>query len=111
MQAFAETNDPRKTVDHPKAIAGWRAHQHAAIIGAQIERGKRRSQRSGLAGPLVSRAGLRVAVGRCGTSPRHRTIVVRAWQEGQEMNAVPVTKWRGIHSAVSSVPGPAAACG
>jgi hypothetical protein len=40
MQSLAETNDAAETVEHAEAVGGGRRHQHATVIGAQVERRK-----------------------------------------------------------------------
>jgi hypothetical protein len=37
LQPFAEPDDPRKAVDHPKTFAGGGADQQAAVICAEIQ--------------------------------------------------------------------------
>ena len=38
MQPLAEPHDAAEAVDHPKPVAGRRADQQAAIVGAEVER-------------------------------------------------------------------------
>ena len=46
VQPLAETDDAGETVEDAKPVARRRADQHAAIVGAEIERGEDRSVRA-----------------------------------------------------------------
>ena len=79
MQALAEADDAAEAVEDAEAVARGGGHQHAAVVGAEVEGGE------GGAGELPRIGGLQVGgVGRRVGVPRHhRGILIRGRRNGQ----------------------------
>ena len=43
VQPLAQPDDAAEAVEHAEPVARWRCHQHAAVVGAEVERGKCRA--------------------------------------------------------------------
>ncbi len=77
MQPLAQPHDAAEAVEHPEPVARRRRNQHAAVVGSQVQRGKRRPGEP----PRFTRE--RGAVGRLDIPRLHHCIVVRACPTGQ----------------------------